>query len=180
MTQWPLPLRTEDITEEAYRKEVASLSWLRRFIARWTPFLHPDVQLRVRLLSDLVFIDRAGKVWVIPQGMECDYASVPRHLQGVASKTGPANKAFVLHDFLYASRILGKTDKGRERSDELLKEAMLSCGEDAFTSQMYYESVRLGGAEPYFNRSDDSASNLCYLWIEARRRIGVQYGPLAP
>lgn len=180
MNQWPIPLRTEDVTASAYSAEVAKFSWIRRFIVRWTPFLHPDVQLRLRLLSDLVFIDWSGKVWVVPEGMESDLGSVPKHLQGIASKTGPANKAFVLHDFLYASRILGKTDEGRERSDALLKEAMLSCGEDAMTATMYHEAVRLGGAVPYFGRSDDSAANHCYLWMEARRRIGDKYGPLAP
>src|SRR5688500_13813630 len=74
------------------------------------------------LLAPLVYRADDSRVFTIPAGFVTDFASIPRVMWVRYPKSGPWNKAAVLHDWLYVQN--GVT---RSEADGLFKEAMETC-----------------------------------------------------
>jgi uncharacterized protein DUF1353 len=97
------------------------------------PFLSDWVNVRSRdgeswiLDEAVIYIGKYGK-YVVPAGYTTDFASVPRLLWWFTPKSGPWNKAAVVHDWLITNGLLGEIDITSPRVDAEFREAMKACG----------------------------------------------------
>lgn len=104
-------------------------------------------------IIDFVLPD--GRICRIPKGFEWDGASIPKWAQWIIGKPmGRYALAALLHDWLYSSRILGDTKKGRLRADELFLMAMKCLKIAWWRRKSMYRAVRLGGSKAY-HQSDE-------------------------
>lgn len=95
------------------------------------------------LYQDFVYrSDLPLPAWLVrvPAGFVTDFASVPRGLWNILPKTGPWDKASVLHDWLYRQGLLD-----RALVDRLFFEAMGVSHVPAWKRWVMYLGVRLGG-----------------------------------
>lgn len=123
--------------------------------AFWTPLiLEDDNGLPYTLHDPLVYVsDRLHCRILVPAGFKTDLASIPRGLWNVLPKSGPYDKAAVIHDYLYQTGgrelvLPGKPvgqciDRGD--ADGVLKEAMEVCGVGGFRRFTIWSGVRIGG-----------------------------------
>lgn len=72
-----------------------------------------------KLLSSQKYTSSAGDVYVVPEGFETDFASVPRLLRWLYAPFGKYTQASILHDYFYS----GKGVKTRKEADKLFYEA---------------------------------------------------------
>lgn len=87
----------------------------------------------------LCYLDKAGKLHVVPEGFLTDFASVPRLAQWLIDDDDFAPAA-VLHDWFYASHIVTKRE-----ADALFREALRSLGCGWLSSWIQWRAVhRLG------------------------------------
>ena len=79
------------------------------------------------------------------EGFQTDFASVPRLLSPIVARWGRHGKAAVVHDFLYWDQELGK-----ERSDEIFREAMGVLEVAGWRKFLIYQAVKWfgGGSWP--------------------------------
>lgn len=96
-----------------------------------------------RLLKDFV-ISIKGKLIVIPEGFETDFASVPRIPLFYTLVGGRGKKAAVVHDYLYASNFFN-----RKLCDDIFYDALRETGMGWFSANIMYTGVRLGGSSAY-------------------------------
>lgn len=101
------------------------------------------------LLSPLVYTSRTGRIITVPAGFVTDFASIPRLLWWRYPRSGPWNRAAVVHDYLYV-------ENGMERveADSIFKEALEVCGVGWRTRQEFWAAVRIGGWKPWNNYRD--------------------------
>lgn len=84
--------------------------------------------------------DVAGQAFIVPEGFETDFASVPR-IPGAFWLFGDmAHQAAVIHDWLYTEQPVS-----REMADDVLREAALVCGVSAWRAHCIWAGVRVGG-----------------------------------
>jgi hypothetical protein len=69
-----------------------------------------------------------------------DLGSIPRPLWAIYPPFGKYTLAVIIHDWLYWTQGVP-----RELADAVLKEAILVCGDSAFTANAFYCAVRIGG-----------------------------------
>jgi hypothetical protein len=106
-------------------------------------------------IIDFVLPD--GRICRIPMGFEWDGASIPKWAQGIIGKPmGKYALGALLHDWLYASRILGDTRGGRKQSDELFLMAMKQLDISWWRRKVMYRAVRFGGSDAY-HKTDERA-----------------------
>lgn len=87
---------------------------------------------------------RARETITVPAGFTTDFASIPRFMPvSYSMLKGRAEKAAVIHDFLY------RTQKGRKYADDVFYEAMKDSGVPWAARQAMYWGVRLGGWAGY-------------------------------
>lgn len=92
------------------------------------------------LTAELIYdSDIVGKI-TVPAGFNTDFASVPRVPLAYWLVGGTADKAAVIHDYLY--QMLSCT---RKQADDVLLEAMGVCGVAAWRRRLIYAGVRIGG-----------------------------------
>lgn len=96
-----------------------------------------------RVLAPLVYENADGS-YIVPEGAETDFASIPRGLWNILPPMGEHNRAAVLHDFLYRTGAVP-----RAKADAIFLEAMKSLGVPSWKQQVMYWGVRVGGARSY-------------------------------
>lgn len=102
------------------------------------------------------FILPGGEVLRVPQGFEFDGASIPKMAQWlIGPPMGKYALAANIHDWLYMSRLLGDTKKGRKQADKLFKTVLIQLGISRWRTKMMFLAVRIGGSNPY-HQSDES------------------------
>ena len=111
---------------------------------------------KVYQLKDTIdFILPNWEVVRVPKGFEWDGASIPKFAQWIIGKPiGKYALAALLHDWLYRSQLLGKTKKGRKKSDELFLLVMDQLDVTWWRRKSMYSSVRIGGGSAYFDSSE--------------------------
>ncbi len=82
----------------------------------------------------------------VPVGFVTDLASIPWLFRRVLPKSGPYNKAAVIHDWLYRNHTFE-----RSRCDDILLEAMAFEGVGYCKRYTIYWAVRAGGWLPWMN-----------------------------
>ena len=86
----------------------------------------------------------SGHLLIVPPGFETDFASVPFGFRWLVPVVGRHGKAAVLHDWLYASKIMP-----RRTADDLFLEAMEVLGVRSWRRFLAYWSVRLFGGRAW-------------------------------
>lgn len=97
--------------------------------------------LCVALVYDSDLLKREVRV---PKGFKTDLASIPRLFWVLLPKSGPYDRAAVLHDFLYATNGVTKA-----QADKVLKEAMELLKVPGWKVSLIYAAVRLGGGKAW-------------------------------
>lgn len=96
-----------------------------------------------RLLKDVVYEDHYTR-YVVPEGYETDFASVPRCMSWAYPNSGQYNPAAIVHDYLI-SQVL-EVDHAIEsnRVDEIFRLAMQELGVPWFRRWVMWSGVRWG------------------------------------
>jgi Protein of unknown function (DUF1353) len=91
------------------------------------------------LAAPLIYRTAAGLTIKLPTGLTTDFASIPKALDwiGFLDINGPSRLAGALHDGGYR---LGQA-KGKAFWDDILREACLDLGMNAFQAGTYYQAV---------------------------------------
>ncbi len=86
-------------------------------------------------------IDKDKEVWFeVEEGFETDFASVPKIFMPVLQWRDKFNKASVVHDYLYHTKITT-----RKQADKIFLELMLALGINRLKAYTFYFVVRLFG-----------------------------------
>ena len=93
-----------------------------------------------RLLGPLSAND-GEQGWQIPTGFHTDFSSIPRLARSIIPVLGRQNKASVLHDWLYVTKIVNRAE-----ADRIFLAAMRSSGVSFPKRNAMYLAVRLGGS----------------------------------
>ncbi len=113
-----------------------------RFIS--SPDVHWLEDGSLELDAPLLYVDAAGRLWVVPKGFRTDLASVPRAVPGVLRLffRGPLQTAWaaILHDWLYRMK-----EVARRIADAMFYEALRATGESTVGAWMMWLGVRSGG-----------------------------------
>ena len=91
------------------------------------------------LLREWRYVTQRGE-WIVPGGFTTDLTSSPRFLWAFVPPFGPYMGAAVLHDFLYASKVMPRKD-----ADRLFLAAMIVDGERTWRAHILYLAVRWFG-----------------------------------
>lgn len=102
--------------------------------------LEADFEYYTDLLGERVYIN-------VPQGFETDFASIPKIFLPLIAYKDKFNKAAVVHDWLYRSKVYD-----RKTADRIFLEAMLVLNINKFKAYLFYYTVRLFGWI-FWNRS---------------------------
>lgn len=111
-----------------------------------SPLVFEDVSDGKKVLvRDLVyFSERLGRTVDVPAGFETDLASVPRLPFAYLLFGGTADKAAVVHDFLYRKSGVPQAD-----ADAVFMEAMEASGHGWFRRWSMYAGLRAFGWTSY-------------------------------
>lgn len=105
-----------------------------------------------KLLEELVWDDGVTLI-VVPKGFIYNGGSVPQALWWfIPPKGSKADRAFCLHDFLYASHMCS-----RKRADQLMLDAMVFDKFDYVRREAAYRAVRLFGDKAWNENTADKA-----------------------
>ena len=83
------------------------------------------------------YISRDNTIYIIPAGVDTDFASIPRAFRRILSRTGRHDKAAVLHDYLCEYKIVP-----RKKADRIFLEAMEVLGVGWLKRNIMYRAVR--------------------------------------
>jgi hypothetical protein len=98
-----------------------------------------------RLLAPLVYAsDLLARHVTVPAGFITDYASVPRIPVAYLLTGGCAERAAVVHDWLYTTH-----EVDRATADNVFHEAIIAEGEPAWRAWLMWAGVRIGGGAPW-------------------------------
>lgn len=101
---------------------------------------------RAQLREDLIYEDKDGKIYVVPNRFFTDYASIPRVFWLISSPYDPQHRlSAVLHDYCYESRGGEPYFLNRKECDQLFLRAMESEGESWWRRHAIYNAVRTFG-----------------------------------
>lgn len=106
-----------------------------------------DGELLWQLLDMFMYDSVVGGLITVPEGFITDFASVPRIPLVYDSLGNIAQRAAVIHDYLYATKSLP-----RDIADKVLLEAMEVSGISWLRRKMIYMGVRVGGGSHYGNK----------------------------
>lgn len=90
-----------------------------------------------KTFRSFAYISKDGTRYIIPEGVDTDFASIPRAFRRVLSRTGKHDKAAVLHDYLCEYKIVP-----RKMADKLFLEAMKSLKVNWLKRKIMYRGVR--------------------------------------
>lgn len=116
--------------------------------SRWPRVVMLDGRRR-RLAEDLLWIDGERELRV-PQGFECDLASVPRVLWWWAAPDGPYRAAVIVHDYDYRTQRVS-----RREADATLYRIMRHVSTRATQALLIWAGVRLGGWVAWRNNATE-------------------------
>ncbi|MBX0311246.1 MAG: DUF1353 domain-containing protein [Sulfurihydrogenibium sp.] len=91
----------------------------------------------------IVFTEQAGeeKIWIeVEEGFETDFASIPKVFIPFLQWRDKFNKASVIHDWLYHTKMFD-----RKTADRVFLELMLALGINKFKAYLFYYVVRVFG-----------------------------------
>lgn len=98
-----------------------------------------------RLNAPLVYYsERLRREITVPKGFLTDFASVPRLPLVYLLAGGEADRAALVHDWLYHSH-----EVSRANADAILDEAMAATGQPWWRRKLMWLGVRVGGSGPY-------------------------------
>jgi len=97
----------------------------------WT--LEEDFEYYTEILGSRVYI-------TVPAGFTTDFASIPKIFHSFIEDRDKYNKAAVVHDWLYESKIFS-----RKISDKIFLEAMTVLNIHPFKRFLFYYAVRIFG-----------------------------------
>lgn len=89
------------------------------------------------LLSPLIWKSHVS--YIVPAGTTTDLASIPKIFRNILERNGRSRRPSVLHDFLYQTQLIPRSD-----ADTLFLDALKAEGVGA-SRYLYYNAVRLGG-----------------------------------
>ena len=92
-----------------------------------------------RLEQDLLAVVDGEEI-LVPTGFHTDFSSIPRIVRSIIPVLGRQNKASVLHDALYVTKI-----RTRAEADRIFLAAMRSSGVPLVKRSIMYVAVRIGG-----------------------------------
>lgn len=95
--------------------------------------LEAEFEYYTDILGERVYIK-------VPAGFETDFASIPKIFHSFIEDRDKYNKASVVHDWLYNSKIYD-----RKTADRIFLEAMLVLGINKVKAYFFYYTVRLFG-----------------------------------
>ena len=95
---------------------------------------------RWRLMWDVIIQLESGRRFIIPAGFVTDFASVPRCFWFILPPMGRYGKAALLHDWLYYTKYLPRSE-----ADRVFLEVMLMMGVRSWKAYVMYSAVRLFG-----------------------------------
>lgn len=95
-------------------------------------------------------IDGTPGFILVPAGFVTDFASIPKFFWHWLPPTGRYGKAAVIHDFIYRTPAVNLT---RAQADGIFRLAMQDLGVGAFTRNLMYSAVRVGGGRSFKPRS---------------------------
>jgi hypothetical protein len=105
--------------------------------------LQADPEPRIWIvLSPLIWEDPVFGRLTTPQGFRSDLASVPPIVRDIPSldPNGISRPCALMHDFLYAWRMIGK-----DNADEFLRQSLLAVGASKLVSDVFYMGVHQCG-----------------------------------
>jgi hypothetical protein len=90
----------------------------------------------------IVYTEQTGeKIWIeVEEGFETDFASIPKIFIPMLEWKDKFNKAAVVHDWLYHTKMFD-----RKTSDRVFLELMLTLGINKYKAYIFYYTVRLFG-----------------------------------
>ncbi len=80
----------------------------------------------------------AKETFVVPAGQDTDFASVPAALMWLIPRYGRWTKAAILHDYLWRSGVINKTD-----ADGIFRRALRELGVPLYKRWMMWSAVRV-------------------------------------
>ena len=98
---------------------------------------HPVDGKWFKLIDSFTYYSKAGQIWVIPSGINTDFASIPRGLRWLIPRVGDHGMAAVMHDWLCEFKILP-----RKEADKLFLEGMKTSGVNWWKRRTMYFGVR--------------------------------------
>jgi len=90
-----------------------------------------------KLIQPFTYYSKSGKVFIIPKGIDTDFASIPRSFRFLISRVGNHGMAAVLHDWLCEYKIVS-----RKEADRLFLEAMGVSEVNWFKRNIMYFGVK--------------------------------------
>ena len=107
----------------------------------------------------------------VPKGFRTDFASIPKILFALPfiNYKDKFNKAAVLHDFCYCSKLLP-----RKECDKLFLNAMKILGISLWKRYLFYYTVRIFGRSHYGNKSKKYNVEFCNK-IENPASVFIEY-----
>lgn len=123
----------------------------------------------IRLTEPLLFHHDIFGLIVVPTGMDCDLASVPR-LPVVFYLWGDrAHRAAVLHDYLYRKDCPG--EPSREEADKLFYDAIVASNDSSFIATSMYTGVKLFGGNAFRKMQiAERFPRKCYYFVDETKR----------
>ena len=108
------------------------------------PFLHSQVVVQeidanTWLLLEPIKYQGRHQQFTVPAGFETDFASVPKAFTWLIPRYGIYTKAAILHDFLCATKPIGRND-----ADGIFRRAMRELGVSFLRRWMMWAAVRAG------------------------------------
>lgn len=108
-----------------------------------------------KLWRPLEYVSRAGVHYVVPAGFTTDLNSSPRIAWRLYPPSNKANRAAVLHDFLYDTALVPK-----ELADALYHEASEACGINKFVRWCAFKGVSWFGRGSWERDAEKRNSDL--------------------
>lgn len=96
--------------------------------------------------ASLTWTDDVFGTLTCPVGFRTDFASIPRALRALPflDPNGLSRRPAVMHDWLYAWRVLGKA-----KADQFLRAALIAEGASKATASAFYYAVDLFGGHAW-------------------------------
>ena len=120
-----------------------------------------------KLLSDLTYIDPAGRKWKVPSGTIVNGASIPRVLWPIGGYPwdGPLGKPSVIHDYFWNTKSRSSRDVHRA-----FRDGLRANGVSRARAAIAYAAVRLFGGRWTKSRRNFIA---CAQSIARQRRVNI-------
>lgn len=110
------------------------------FLSEWVDSTSRDGE-EFTLTRAVTYVGKYG-TYVVPAGYVTDFASVPRLLWWFTPKSGPWNKAAIVHDWLITNGLLGEIDITSARVDREFRDALKACDVSWVRRWLMWDGVR--------------------------------------